>query len=133
MHEKYLYRVLKYTENINDGLKARDPTSTRTVCEHVESGSDYPSRFLSTSANREAAKLFASKGWHQPKRIAHIDCECLRRENPRVQFIDLRDSSVLQRYIGPDKPVVRRCAQKYAEVLIEGYVPPSCVRIELVQ
>lgn len=102
MHEQYLYRVLKETENIGYGLKAGDPMSTRTVCQHVESGSQYPSRFLSTSGTLEAARLFASKSYKQPKRIAQIDCVRLKQENPDVQFIDLRNPSVRQYYIRPD-------------------------------
>ncbi|KAH3794114.1 hypothetical protein DPMN_147645 [Dreissena polymorpha] len=76
--------------------------STRTVCQHVESGSKYPSCFLSTCDILEVAMLFASKSWKQPKRIAQIDCVRLQQENQDVQFIDLRNPSVRQYYIRPD-------------------------------
>ncbi|KAH3794303.1 hypothetical protein DPMN_147834 [Dreissena polymorpha] len=102
MHEQYLYRILKETENIGYGLKAGDPMSTRMVCQHVESGSKYPPRFLSTCGTLEADRLFASKSWKQPKRIAQIDCVRLQQENQDVQFIDLRNPSVRQYHISPD-------------------------------
>ncbi|KAH3794361.1 hypothetical protein DPMN_147894 [Dreissena polymorpha] len=50
----------------------------------------------------EVARLFASKSWKQPKRIAQIDCVRLQQENQDVQFIDLRNPSVRQYYIRPD-------------------------------
>lgn len=128
-NKPYLYRVLKRNEDIQKGLQARAPNYNVSVNDHVGRGSDYPSQYISTSANLPAARLFASKGWNQPKTIVKIDVEKLKRENPDIVFIDLTDRAVMDRYIDKTEHITRRCAIKYHEVLVLGFIPASCISV----
>lgn len=128
-NRKYLYRVLKRNENIEVGLRARAPNANTSVADHVGKGSDNPSQYISTSDTLSAARLFASKGWNQPKTIVKIDVEKLIQENPEITVIDLTNRAVLDYHIDKAEYRTRSCAIKYHEVLLLGFIPPSCISV----
>lgn len=119
-----LYRLLRIDENPSAGLKAKNPTSSVRVNEHVTNGSSFnanPSRYISCCKSLEAVRRFANN----QQRIVKID---LDGNNPTIHsIIDLTDLATLNNYIPMSNDKGRNFANAFQEVLIEGYIPPECI------
>jgi hypothetical protein len=68
-NQKYLYRVLKASENTKKGLRAKAPDADVSVADHIAQGSDNPSQFISTSATYAAARNLLGKDGINRKRL----------------------------------------------------------------
>ena len=68
-----LYRVCRYDEDINRDINCKAPPGTeyekRTPNQHINSGSKYPSRFISTTTSLKVAKHWAGETWEKQKNV----------------------------------------------------------------
>ncbi|KAK3108583.1 hypothetical protein FSP39_011296 [Pinctada imbricata] len=118
---RYLYRILRDDEDPNMGLRAKNPQATKSIQSHVGCGSkrNYASQYISTTANLKSAKTWAGKA---NKTVARIDVQLLPPETV------LHDLSKANRTVLPGI-MAYNFARKYAEVLIEGFVPPDAIEV----
>lgn len=116
-----LYRLLRWDENPENGLIAKNPNSNVSIEEHVTNGSyGRASRYISCCRSLDAARSFASRSVTRPRIIVEI----LTDANTVIDLTDEETRSMLvQNETG------RNYARCFEEVLIEGYIPPECISI----
>ena len=107
------------------GYSQKKPNSSFTVHQHIERGSSLPSQYISCSASLEAIVNFARRSKTRPARIATISVNELEGQWEDAIIYDLSDPGV--RYQHLHSKHANNRAAKIQEVLIEGYVPPSCI------
>ena len=124
-----LYRLLRQTESIEDGLWAKDPNSKTSVFLHVTKGSYGQSKYISTCGSYDAVAYLKRKST-QPGKIVKIDEDKLLSN--KVKIIDLRhqntrdiciDNSTTAELIN----TFNNFANTFQEVLLVGHVPKSCL------
>ena len=126
-----LYRLLRKSEDWQDGLKAKNPNSSLSVFEHVTKGSigEFKSRYISTCGSLNSVKRLKRKTKTRGAQIVQIS-----EDNLPVVKIDLRTSSNRENHyvLGDDsnKSINRfnNFARVYEEVLLVGYVPKTHIK-----
>ena len=126
-----LYRLLRKSEDWQDGLKAKNPNSSLSVFQHVTKGSSSgcQSRYISTCGSLNSVKRLKSKSKTRDAHIVQIS-----EDNLPVVKIDLRTSSNRKNHynIGSDSNALindfNNFARVYEEVLLVGYVPKTHVQ-----
>ena len=126
-----LYRLLRKSEDWQDGLKAKNPNSSFSVFEHVTNGSieEFKSRYISTCGSLSSVKRLKSKTRTRDAHIVQIS-----EDNLPVVKIDLRTSSNRKNHynLGSDSNTLindfNKFARVYEEVLLVGYVPKTHVQ-----
>lgn len=135
--EEYVYRLLRFDESYERGLFPKNINSTRSVKEHVESGSKgFGSKFISCCKTNEGIHRmaeFASESNIYRREVVRINVTKLNSEN--VKVIDLTDLSVRHKFLSASQPACRY-ADMYKEVILEPktHIPADCVeRIGVVE
>ena len=132
-----LYRLLANHETAEKDLTAKNPSSTRSVGDHVANGSSsYSSKFISTCAYQiHAEKLRRLKSRsrryrHGTKDIVKID---VRRLPVHVEIIDLTTEELRKQHEdGLDehtKKKFHKYAEEFSEVLLVGTIPSLCLKL----
>ncbi|XP_053382190.1 uncharacterized protein LOC128549496 [Mercenaria mercenaria] len=141
LKEEILYRVLRSDESdevIKNEIVCKDPNSTRTVEQHIASGSKYGSRFISTTTDREVAALWAfykmetpeRKPRDKPLRIVKITVEKLVGTETEKKCINLCNKEVREHFI--KGATHRSWAISSKEVLFQYRIPKYVQNAELV-
>ena len=107
-----VYRALSKSDNVTDGLKARNPAASATPAQHVNGKKD--SQFISTTKSESTAlnKFDGGNG------VVEID---LGKVNGSVTDVSGGIPGASQK--------VNNFAKKDQEVLIQGTVPPEAMRV----
>lgn len=114
-----VYQLLRPDENPEDGLFAKDCSSSVSIDTHVTDGSHgTKSKYISCCRTLAAVKKFASNSGNRIRRIAKIK---MKRKN----IIDLTDEECRCTYVHSQKG--QNFAECFKEVLIEDHVPPECI------
>ena len=134
----YLYRLLwddvwhyeptrlrNTRAKLNGSIKAKNPNSDVSVLKHVSVGSYSPkhSKYISTSASRQAIEMFARNSKSKIKMVVKIECQLLRD----VDYIDLTDQGTRESHIPLDDERACNFAKKFQEVLLIGEIPEQCL------
>ena len=134
-HSQYLYRVLRPNESPNQDLVCCDPSSPRTIDEHVETGLTQPSRFISTTSDSNAAFRWLDKAnemcifQNLRSVIVYIDVELLKSEYYRIAAAayDLSNSANRDAFLKSDKQ--KKFSESYHEVIFIDRIPSDVVSI----
>ncbi|KAK3106221.1 hypothetical protein FSP39_015492 [Pinctada imbricata] len=126
-NDKFVYRLLNEMEMPEQGLKAKNPSASVSIQEHVENGSwGRPSQFISTAASFDALKQFATRSVSPRKRIVKIDLRKVE-ESTEAAVFDLTSKENRENYLTSEK--AQNFARKFQEVLIRGYIPADCIEV----
>ena len=122
---RFLYRLLRPDENPQvNGIKAECPGANVSVHEHVSTGSNRKSQYISSCASPEAVETFAERSSTFPKRVAKINVDELE-DIGEARFIDLTEWDNRLDLLEDDKAM--NFARKFEEILIVGEIPTSCI------
>ena len=133
----YVFRTLRPDECPYSDIVCKDRNSKRNICEHVEDGLKYPSRFISTSASfYKAQRWIGTSNGQVPPRYSHlkrrdtivkIDVTQLKRNYPRIanSAYDFTDCEVRDNFLSND--VQNGYARGYEEVVFEYSIPSELV------
>jgi len=114
------YRVLRPDEDLATGLVAKNPGASYSPAAHVRNGSRLETQYISTTRDITVAEKWASKTGN---RIAEIDLSSVDGN-----LLDLSTDAGRLTHL-PGNPIAQSYARASAEVLIQGWVPPSAVRL----
>lgn len=116
----YVYRALRWNENISGGIRAKNPYARETIQSHVGHGSSYgyQSQYISTTKSLGVATgLYGRNG----NRIAKIDVGIALRNGCRVFDVSTGGYGLHGRALDT--------ARRHREVLFTGTIPPSAITI----
>lgn len=114
-----VYRVIRATENPLIGLVAKNPANTtRGAAFHVSRGSQFATRFISTTKSRALAEFYAKR---DGLRVVAIDLSKIGKS----QITDLTNPTVRDALL--KHPIPRNIATASKEVLLEGFIPPHAL------
>lgn len=124
-----IYRVCRPNEDIENGIQCSDANSSRTVAQHVASGTWHPSRFISTTADELTARLWAfyrmdtpsRSRRQQPLRIIRIYLNRIRGTEQEEGCVNLNNQGVREYFIGG--AIHRNYARSSREVLFQYTIP----------
>lgn len=127
----YVYRVCRADEDISQGIRCVDPTSTRTVAQHVASGTRIPSRYISTTCELSTALLWAFYVMDtqsrylrpQPLRVVRIHLSRAQGTELEAGCVNLNCERVREHFI--QGAIHRNYARSSREVLFQDHIPPS--------
>ncbi|KAK3103547.1 hypothetical protein FSP39_020066 [Pinctada imbricata] len=135
MEFRFLYRFLNFDEDPDDGLKAKDPTATARLVDHVAYGSrGQRSQYISTCSDYSYVRNLARISYNSTIRIVKIDTEKLRATSS-ARIIDLTTDEARKKHFEETDFMsnaysrANGFASRFSEVVIEGFVPSSCVQL----
>ena len=130
-HSQYLYRVLRPNESPNQEIVCCDPSSPRTIDEHVETGLTQPSRFISTTSDSNAAHRWLitanKKSFLQYRNfrtvIVKIDVQLLKSRYSQIAAAayDLSNSLNRNAFLKTEKQ--NKFSESYHEVVFMDRIP----------
>ncbi|KAK3102424.1 hypothetical protein FSP39_011301, partial [Pinctada imbricata] len=127
---RFVYRLLRDTESITNGITAKVPHANVSIETHVAYGSRCSSQYISTSASKYAVKkLIGVKtyGALHNIRVVEIDLVKTKQLRPTTEIIDLTDYTIARRHLTSAR--AHKFASNFEEVLIHGHVPKSAVTL----
>ena len=136
-HSQYLYRVLRPNESPNKDLVCCDPSSPRTIDEHVETGLTQPSRFISTTSDSNAAHRWLDKAnemcifrhFNIRTVIVKIDVQLLKSRYSQIAAAayDLSNSLNRNAFLKTEKQ--NKFSESYHEVVFMDRIPSDVFSI----
>ncbi|XP_060607504.1 uncharacterized protein LOC132759704 [Ruditapes philippinarum] len=125
----HLYRVLREDESIENGIFCQDKDSSRSVEQHIASGSKYKSKFISTTSSLDVARYWAyfemntpeRKARKVPLRIVEIDIQLLAGTKYEKKCINLCNEEVRNHFI--KGAIHKNWAKSSQEVLFVVEIP----------
>ena len=130
-HSEYLYRVLRPNESPDKNLVCCDRFSLRTIDQHVESGLNDPSRFISTTSDFKAALKWLNKANEKcimrylnvRRVIVRIDVKLLKWKYSRIAAYayDLSNSFNRDLFLKTEKQ--KKFSESYHEVVFIDEIP----------
>ena len=115
-----LYRVLRPTENIDIGLSAKNPLAKYSLEAHVSQGNKLSTQYISATSKYDVALHWSNKTGN---RVVEIDVSQLSN----VQVIDVSTRHNAIQHL--KHPIYINFATNSSEVILEGWVPPSALKI----
>ena len=137
LHSRYVYRVLRPDEDPNKNITCKDPYSTRSIAQHVESGLRIPSQYISTTSNFEKAKKWletadentSQKYRNERTTIVKIDVSEIKSKYPQIAKAAFDLTKAQNRNYFLENDVQKRFACAYEEVTFYKYIPSEVVTV----
>lgn len=127
-----VYRLLRPNEDYTQGLYAKTPASPVSVFDHVLNGSSWGSvsKYISTCGDRNVLEAYFVSKSVMPGKVVMINTNMLQPN----QIIDLRQQFQRDPFIPPfadpeSKNRFNNYANRFQEVLLEGYIPPNSIQL----
>ena len=124
---EFAFRLLSSDENIERGLRAKNPNANVEVVDHIADGSKwgFRSQYISVTSTYSGVRTFAQRKRDNDIKIVEINLADLRKEE--VQIIDTR--TILQECQEADNQMAYNFANKFDEMLIVGVIPSKCLEV----
>lgn len=133
---EYAYRVCRPDEDISEAIVCNDPNSSRSVSQHVSSGTRIPSHFISTTVEQSIALLWAFYNMQtvtrprrrEPLRIIRIRLNDVRALPDIMNgCVNLNNINIRDHFI--QGATARNFARSSRELLFQYRIPSSCYNI----
>lgn len=141
---KYVYRVLRADENIEDGIYSRiisdkfNNYDKRSIAQHVSSGSKRPSSWISTTVKKHVYHRWAlfedaprREKWRKrtkPLRVVRIDLSKIQQLQTYTQEIINMNDAQVRKYLKVGAIAGNFCKSS-GEVLFRYWIPFTCYEI----